>query len=323
MSIFWNIDSYLSVIEKPLGILTSGTVNCGNGVYLLKAGTPISNVGAVANTGDAKYLVAEDFYFYSNTPTQPKLVKLIETGYVDINAAEAAAGITYADAAKTALATAGIVLVDGALETGGSDSSNVLVAHATVMEMPEPGGEPVAIELDKPLAELAVAENSVVEVGMEVEGVRNSYVLPLAFRQGSAALGYIANIEGSVFIVTGTSAGFTFEVYEEAGDEPFVLHGTITSQETMSGTVQESAADLAAAIEADKRVIFKVTMPTQSGSMAVSVSCNALTVENGSPAAYGTGSIDASVLLAVYVRKNNGVLAFQAWQYAITPFSGS
>lgn len=116
MSILWDTGNYTKIIEKPLPVITTGTQNMGNGVYLLKAGTPISNAGAVANSSSAKYLVAEDFYFYSNTPTQPKLVKVIEKGYVDLAAAQAAAGITFADAAKAALATAGIVLVDGKLD---------------------------------------------------------------------------------------------------------------------------------------------------------------------------------------------------------------
>lgn len=116
MSILWDVGNYTKIIEKPLNVITTGTQNMGNGVYWLKAGTPISAAGAVKNDGNAKYLVAEDFYFYSNTPTQPKLVKLIESGYVDLNKAEAAAGITFESTAKAALATAGIVLVDGKLD---------------------------------------------------------------------------------------------------------------------------------------------------------------------------------------------------------------
>ena len=118
MSLFWNLDDAAVVTPTPLPIITTGTVDCGDGVYLLKAGTPLDEDGAVSNDGDAVALVAEDFYFYSNTPTQPKLVPLITAGYVDLNAAEAAAGITYTDACKTALGSAGIVLVDGALDSG-------------------------------------------------------------------------------------------------------------------------------------------------------------------------------------------------------------
>lgn len=121
MSILWNIDKYAKVVGKPLGIITTGTESLGNGVYKLKAGTPISSDGEVANSSDAKYLVAEDFFFYSNTPSQAKIVKVIETGYVDLAAAEAAAGITYEDNAKAALAAEGIILVDGALNFSPAD----------------------------------------------------------------------------------------------------------------------------------------------------------------------------------------------------------
>lgn len=217
MSIFWNIDSYLSVIEKPLGILTSGTVNCGNGIYLLKAGTPISNAGAVANTGDAKYLVAEDFYFYSNTPTQPKLVKLIETGYVDINAAEAAAGITYADAAKTALATAGIVLVDGALEAGGGGGSGVLVVNATLdMEHAE-SEEQIPLIIDKTMAEMFAAEYTFLSI--DVGEGEAFYTLPECSRYGTGdygTLNWSVSVDGGVFAALASYDGETLTAILEA-----------------------------------------------------------------------------------------------------------
>ena len=115
MSILWDVGNYTKIKEIGLPIITSGTTDMGGGVYKLKAGTPLDEDGAVSNDGDAVCLVAEDFFFYSNNPTQPKLVKVIETGYVDLAKAEAAAGITYDDACVAALATAGIILVDGAL----------------------------------------------------------------------------------------------------------------------------------------------------------------------------------------------------------------
>lgn len=119
MSILWDVGDYLKIKEMGLPIIKTGTTNMGNGVYLLREGTPLNSSGAVANTGNAKYLVAEDFYFYSNKPDQAKLVKVIERGYVDLNKAEEASGLTFTNAAKSALATAGVILVDGALETGG------------------------------------------------------------------------------------------------------------------------------------------------------------------------------------------------------------
>lgn len=116
MSILWDVGNYTKIKEIGLPVITTGTQNMGNGVYKLKAGTPLDEDGAVSNDGDAVCLVAEDFFFYSNSPTQPKLVKVIEKGYVDLAKAEAAAGITYDDACVAALATAGIVLVDGKLD---------------------------------------------------------------------------------------------------------------------------------------------------------------------------------------------------------------
>lgn len=126
MSILWDVASYTKIKEVGLPIITSGTTDMGGGVYKLKAGTPLDEDGAVSNDGDAVCLVAEDFFFYSNNPTQPKLVKVIETGYVDLNKAEAAAGITFEDTAKAALATAGIILVDGKLDGSNVGSPNEL-----------------------------------------------------------------------------------------------------------------------------------------------------------------------------------------------------
>lgn len=131
MSILWDTSNYTKIKEIGMPVITSGTVNMGGGVYKLKAGTPISDALAVANTSSAKYLVAEDFFFYANNPTQPKLVKVIETGYVDLALAEAASGLTFTSDAKSALATEGIILVDGALQTGGGGENGVLLITVT------------------------------------------------------------------------------------------------------------------------------------------------------------------------------------------------
>ena len=112
MSIFWHEDNYTKIIEKGLPVIKTGTQNMGNGVYWLRAGTPLNSSGQVANTANAKYLVAEDFYFYSTTPTLAKQVKLIETGYVDLALAEAAFGKSYTAEAKAALKTNGVILVN-------------------------------------------------------------------------------------------------------------------------------------------------------------------------------------------------------------------
>ena len=106
MSILWN-PTEATVVEKvSLPVITTGTQNMGDGIYWLKAGTPLDEDYAVANDGDAKYIVAEDFFFVSTNPNQDRHVPLVKAGYVDINKAEASAGITYDDAAVAALETA-------------------------------------------------------------------------------------------------------------------------------------------------------------------------------------------------------------------------
>ena len=122
-SIFWNPSEAVDIVEMPLPIITEGTQDMGNGVYWLRAGTPLDEYFAVSNDEDAVYLVAEDFYFISTKPDQAKIVPLITAGYVDINKAEAASGLTYTDDCLSALETAGIVLVDGVISTGGSTVS--------------------------------------------------------------------------------------------------------------------------------------------------------------------------------------------------------
>lgn len=119
MSILWN-PAEATVVEKvSLPVITTGTQNMGNGIYWLKAGTPLDEDYAVANDEDAVCLVAEDFFFVSTNPNQDRMVPIIKSGYVDLNKAEAAAGITYDDAAVAALKEAGIEVIDGLLETGG------------------------------------------------------------------------------------------------------------------------------------------------------------------------------------------------------------
>lgn len=119
MNILWNPNEAVDILEMPLPIITEGTQDMGDGVYWLKAGTPLDEYFAVANDEDAKYVVAEDFYFISTKPDQAKVVPLITAGYVDINKAEQAAGITYSQDCIDALADEGIVLVDGTLPSSG------------------------------------------------------------------------------------------------------------------------------------------------------------------------------------------------------------
>ena len=158
MSILWNPNEAVDFIEMPLPLITEGTQDMGDGVYWLKAGTPLDEYFAVANDEDAKYVVAEDFYFISTKPDQAKVVPLITSGYVDINKAEKAAGITYSQDCIDALADEGIVLVDGTLPSSGSSGGEggVLVVHVvrTVTDEDE------TYTLDKTWQDLADALNS-------------------------------------------------------------------------------------------------------------------------------------------------------------------
>lgn len=135
MSILWN-PAEVTVVEKvPLPVITTGTQNMGNGIYWLKAGTPLDEDLAVANDDDAKYIVAEDFFFVSTNPNQDRHVPLVKAGYVDINKAEASAGITFADAAVAALKEAGIILVDGLLDTSDANELPPLPEEDGIYEL--------------------------------------------------------------------------------------------------------------------------------------------------------------------------------------------
>lgn len=131
MNILWNPNEAVEILEMPLPLITEGTQDMGDGVYWLKAGTPLDEYFAVANDEDAKYVVAQDFYFISSKPEQAKVVPLITTGYVDINKAEKAAGITYSQDCVDALADEGIVLVDGTLPSSGGGGGDVFVVNLT------------------------------------------------------------------------------------------------------------------------------------------------------------------------------------------------
>ena len=101
-------------IKKPAG------AEAVSGGVLLRAGTPLSSSGAVANTSSAAVILAEDHIFYTQEAGRDQSVTVITGGYVDLDAAEASYGTNYTSNAKNALTTAGIILVDEKLS-----SSNV------------------------------------------------------------------------------------------------------------------------------------------------------------------------------------------------------
>ena len=193
-SIFWNPNEAVDLIEMPLPLITKGTQDMGNGVYLLRAGTPLDEYFAVANDEDAKYVVAEDFYFISTKPDQAKVVPLITAGYVDINKAEQAAGITYSQDCIDALADEGIVLVDGTLPSsggGGGGSSVITIDFSGRTEYTEDEvasfvaairrKEEVIGELNGTKGTLSIVE------GMAVLGIEGKFV-SMTYNAGNAEL---------------------------------------------------------------------------------------------------------------------------------------
>ena len=171
MNILWNPNEAVDLIEMPLPLITEGTQDMGDGVYWLKAGTPLDEYFAVANDEDAKYVVAEDFYFISSKPDQAKVVPLITSGYVDINKAEKAAGITYSQDCIDALMDAGIVLVDGTLPSsgGGGGGGGVLVVNII------PSSTDSSVSMDKTWQEIndapfAVFKSAYSSLGNTVTG---------------------------------------------------------------------------------------------------------------------------------------------------------
>lgn len=201
MSILWNVGDAAKVTEKYVKVIKTGTENCGNGVYKLKAGTPLNSSLVVANTANAKYIVAEDLYMYSNTPNQVRAAKVIESGYVDLAKAQAAWGGTYTDAAKGALATAGITLVGGQLPSGGG------------------GTEPLAVEL--------VREGSTLELEMAAVDIYNAYPnVYMSINQGGAEarfpILYVAPVNGAYHFGVSLSTGGTCAISmlsASSGDE--------------------------------------------------------------------------------------------------------
>ena len=152
--------------------------------------------------------------------------------------------------------------LDYIAKNGSGSGSGVLVAHATIASFPTAGAEPVSVVVDKSFAELAAADNSAVDVTVTAlsatirvpreayaEEMAIIYALPIIDSDGAHA----------IFLTIAADDSATIELSEAGGDNPFVLHGTITDQQTMSGTVLETAAELAAAIDANRRIIFEVT----------------------------------------------------------------
>ena len=233
MSILWN-PAEATVVEKvSLPVITTGTQNMGDGIYWLKAGTPLDEDLAVSNDGDAVYIVAEDFFFISTNPNQDRRVPLIKAGYVDLNKAEAAAGITYADAAVAALKEAGIEVVDGLLETGGGGSGGGVVtakvtyssgsytadvSYADLRAAYEAGSE-VQLEYINSIYKLSYANASALDFAY-ITVMNDAYALQQAFSYSSGSLTFSsAEVSGPTEPMTysATLGSGTYTLDSDAG----------------------------------------------------------------------------------------------------------
>jgi len=96
------------------------------------------------------------------------------------------------------------------------------------------------------------------------------------------------------------------------GDEPFVLHGTITGE--TDGTVQESVADLVAAITAGKRVVFHLE-PVED--LCINVEMVHCSINEGNP--YCVGSFADDTLVCYVVGVSGDALVFEVYSYTLTP----
>lgn len=180
MSILWNFDKYAKIEELPYapsGIGPEmGLQDLGNGVFLLKEGTPLGfdpeagvftfPLGRPVSTLDAFYFAAEDYHFILTNAQQPKLVECVTKGYVEKAKVREAVkdqiveGGDLPDDWDEFLATEGLYLIDdlGNLpggSGGGSSGGGILTVTGTYGETAffgEPG-----YTLDKTYAEIHAA----------------------------------------------------------------------------------------------------------------------------------------------------------------------
>lgn len=229
----------------------------------------------------------------------------------------------------------------------GGGGGSVLVAHAQVEEsvIESLDENPVAITLDKTLAELAAAEQVYFNIDLADDGepIGSSYVLPAVMvNQGSGMYVCSAMLDVTSMDMGGTLAVMaqgaldgsltqTFIMLIPAssggGAAPFVLHGTITSQSPMAGTVTESAEDLAAAVAAGKRVVFAVEMG--DAPVHIDMTTQQLAVAGVADAFvsgffYTSGGGTSTLLGRGYVTTpslGSSTLTFKADFYTLTPVS--
>ena len=79
---------------------------------IVKAGTPVSAAGAIANTAAAVGILASDA-IYINAPNANRPVTVIVGGVVMLSTVEASSGLTLTDAAKAAMKDITFIGADG------------------------------------------------------------------------------------------------------------------------------------------------------------------------------------------------------------------
>ena len=263
MSIFWDFSNYDKVELLPCPIITTGTQDMGNGVYKLAAGTPLKkSTQAVSNDANADCVVAEDYFFISTKADQSKLVPVITKGYVDKALAEAAWGGEFTDAAVSALETAGIFLVDGALETGGGDPGYD-VETVTTSIIPEQTVAPTMgdyqYEADLTLAEgVDAAPDSMVVV---VDGVE--YTPTVTDIPQISGKQYDTDDFGIVIgLLTPTATNLSAQIYGPSLPESITVEASVTEEVVTVTDEFKAAVNLAV----DSALILHVTY-TEDGAV--------------------------------------------------------
>ncbi len=288
MSILWNPGEATVVEKVSLPVITTGAQNMGDGIYWLKAGTPLDEDLAVANNGDAMYIVAEDFFFVSTNPNQERMVPLIKAGYVDLNKAEAASGLTYTDAAVAALKEAGIEVVDGLLETGGgSGGGGVVTAKVTKSGL--------NYSADISYADLRAAY----EAGNVVQLDLNGSIYSLAdVRSEHLIFDYMESLN-SRYVLEYNSYGLTSIHYAET---EFVLCTYYASLEGGTYTLDSDADSISSNVNSGFTVIFFMT-----DANGVTHACHVVSMKS-TP----IGDDYADYSYAFYVVVNGSIVAFTA-----------
>ena len=226
---------------------------------------------------------------------------------------------------------------------GGGGGSGVLVAHATVddadLETLDPDN-PLAITIDKTYMELLEAEYSVIHIDVTYDGgtalsldfPRMAWAEGLIY-EGSELLGLLMDYPYNLVISVALSDGDTvaklmaLPASSGGGDEPFVLHGTITSQSPISGTVTETRTALAEALNSGKRIVFEVEIDGQTTQIEMTTKFLSNSYGDVFVGGFFRFEVSNTMTLAFGSVSNpvseQDTLTFSVTLYTLTPFSGS